>query len=213
MRLAPVFVALMASTVAQAATPIDGWYAGVFGGYAYVPNNVNNTSYGLTRSNASYKPGFDAGGSFGYKSHPMRYEGELTYLKANLKDFTINGVQQTNVGGYSDAIFAMANVYYDFPNLLNALQPFLGVGIGYGWIQGKFDSHDPLLGSTQFKGQDSAFSYQGTAGLTYNFSEEYALNIGYRYIATNQVNALGKIFQAQLANLGMVYRFDGKKYK
>ena len=213
MRLVPIFVAIMASNIAQAATPINGWYASAFGGYAYVPNNVNITTYGLARANASYKPGFDAGGSFGFKSQPMRYEGQITYLNANLKKFNINDITQTNISGYTDAILAMANVYYDFPNLINCLQPFLGVGIGYGWIQAKFNSSGSSLGVTTYSGENSVFAYQGTAGLTYNFAEDYALNIGYRYVATNQVNSLGKIFQAQFANVGFVYRFEGYKYK
>ncbi len=213
MRLAVTSVALLAMSVAQAATPIDGWYMGVFGGYAYLPNNINITQLGLTRSNANYNAGYDVGGSIGFKSNPMRYEGELTYINANLNTFRINTIPQTGVGGYSDDFLAMANVYYDFPNLLMDIQPFLGVGIGYDWVQARLNSTGPSNGITQFTGSNSVFAYQGIAGLTYNFSESYALNLGYRYIATKHASNLGRIVQAQLANLGVVYRFDGRHYK
>ena len=212
MRFALVSVALLASSMAQAATPINGWYASGFGGYAYVPNNINTTYYGLTRSHATFESGFDAGGSLGFKSNPMRYEGELTYIKADLNKFNINQIQQTGNNGYSNAFVALANVYYDFPNLLNAIQPFRGVGVGYGWVEDKLNSTGPL-GITQFSGSNSAVAYQATGGLIYNFSESYALNLGYRYVASAHLGNLGDNFQAQLANLGAVYRFDGSNYK
>jgi len=212
MRFIFASVALLVSTMSGAATPIDGWYSGIFGGYAYVPNNIHTNSYGVTRSNATYWSGYDAGGSIGFKSHPMRYEGELTYINANLKSFKINHISQTGVGGYNNAILAMANVYYDFPNQWTCLQPFLGLGIGYGWIHAKLNSQGPQQ-ATQFSGSNVKFAYQGTGGLIYNFSENYAINIGYRYITTVHVNSLGKLFQAQLGNLGVVYRFDGSNYK
>jgi opacity protein-like surface antigen len=211
MKRLPIFITLIMSPMVHAATPIDGWYAGAFGGYAYLPGNVNITSYGLTRSHTDYESGYHAGGSLGYKNQPMRYEGQITYLTAHLKKFTINNIQQTGVGGDADAVFAMANVYYDGPNWLNALQPFLGAGIGYGFVNARLNSSGPTS-ATQWTGQDSVFSYQAMAGLTYHFSEKYALNIGYRYLATDNAHSLGKSFQAQLAHLGVVYRFDGYKY-
>ena len=208
MRVAFVSVALLAASAAHAATPINGWYAGVFGGYTYLPNNINTARLSLLRSNATFSPGYNAGGSIGFKSNPMRYEGELSFLNANLKKFTINNVQQTGVNGYNDAFLGLAKVYYDFPNLLNAIQPFVGAGVGYGWVEAKLNSTN-----NQYTGSNSVVAYQATAGLTYNFSENYALNLSYRYVVTAHVNNLGSIFQAQLANLGLVYRFDGRNYK
>ncbi len=212
MRLAFVSVALLATSVANAAPPIDGWYSSLFGGYTYLPNNINNTLNGLTRSSATYQSGYNAGGSIGYKSNPMRYEGQLTYLSANLDKFKINHIEQKGVRGYSDAVLAFANAYYDFPNLVNALQPFVGIGIGYGWVQAKLNSTGPTV-ATQFTGSNTKFAYQATAGLTYNFSENYALNIGYRYVATVRADELSKSFQASLASLGVVYRFNEGNYK
>ncbi|AHE67482.1 outer membrane protein [Legionella oakridgensis] len=212
MRIILVSTALLATHMAAAATPIDGLYSSVFGGYAYIPNNISRTQYSLTRTDASYQAGFDAGGSIGYKSNPMRYEGELTYLNANIKNFKINGVYQTSPSGYSNAILAMANAYYDFPAVLPSIQPFLGLGLGYAWVNAKLNSEGPY-GTTRFTGSNSVFAYQGTAGLTYNFAENYALNVGYRYVATEKADKLGKIFQVHLANVGVIYRFDEGRYK
>lgn len=201
-------ILLLITGIANAATPINGWYSSLFGGYAYVPNNINTAG----RSLAGYKAGYDGGGSIGFKSNPMRYEGELTYLNANLKKFDLNNVQQTGIGGYSNAFLAMANVYYDFNSIAPTLQPFLGGGIGYAWVHANLDSTGPN-GTTTYSGSNNVFAYQGTAGITYNFAENYALNLWYRYIGTKHANELGKSFQASLGNVGVIYRFDAGRYK
>ncbi len=212
MRLAFVSAALLATQIASAATPIDGWYGSVFGGYAYVPNNISNTQSGLSRTDASYRAGYDAGGSFGYKSNPMRYEGELTYINAKLNHFLVNTINQTRTTGHTNGILAMANIYYDFPAMITCIEPFLGVGLGYAWVNAKLYSTGPII-ATEFTGSNSLFAYQATAGLTFNFSENYALNLGYRYVATERADQLGKSFQAHLGNIGAVYRFDEGRYK
>lgn len=204
---------LLAPGFIQAATPIDGWYTSGFGGYIYLPGNINKTIQSLQRNDVSYRSGFEAGGSIGFKSNPMRYEGEATYLRATPNKFHINGVKQTGVGGYTQAILGLVNIYYDFPyTLAPALQPYLGVGFGYGWIQSVLNQTGPTL-NTHFVAQSSAFAYQGTAGIMFNFAENYSLNAGYRFVGTNNLFAFGKIFQVHMATVGVTYRFDGNNYK
>lgn len=212
MRIAFFSAALLASSATLAATPIDGWYSSVFGGYTYLPDNLSNTTLGLTRTHASYDNGYHAGGRLGYKSNPLRYEGEITYLNADLKNFSINNVSQLNVGGSTYATVGMANVYYDFHDMVPAIQPFIGAGLGYAWVDGTFRSNGPF-GTTYYRGNNSVFAYQVTGGLTYNFSENYALNIAYRYIGTDRIGELGEVFQAHLATLGVIYRFNENSYK
>ena len=212
MRIIALSAALMAINPAFAATPIDGWYGTVFGGYAYLPDNISNTRFGLTRTDANNQAGFDAGGSIGYKSNPIRYEGELTYINANIDHFRVNSVRQIAPRGYASSILAMANIYYDFPSVLPSIEPYLGIGLGYGRVTAELDSSGPI-GPTRFSGENSVFAYQATGGLTYNFAENFALTLGYRYVATEEVHDLGKIFQAHLANIGVVYRFCENSYK
>ena len=129
-----------------------------------------------------------------------------------MNHFAENKIRQTHVGGYNNGIMGMANVFYDFPGILQSFQPFLGFGIGYAWLNVKLDNLSPASLSTVHI-TTSAFAYQGLAGVTYNFSENYALNLGYRYLATPHVFDLGHVFQANLANIGVIYRFDNAKYK
>ncbi|MFZ4077662.1 MAG: outer membrane protein [Legionellaceae bacterium] len=202
----------LASPLGHAATPINGWYSSVFGGYAYIPSDLDKTRQAIRYSDIHYTSSYDAGGSLGFKSNPMRYEGELTYVNANVKHFKENGLTQNRVGDYHNGIFGLANVYYDFPGLISCLEPFLGAGLGYGWINLKLKNLDTPT-TTDFRLSSSAFAYHGTAGISYNFSENYSLNVGYRYIATNSLFNYGHAFQAHLGNLGALYRFDQARYK
>ncbi len=206
-------VTLLVSQLAcAAATAIDGLYSTVFAGYADTPNNIYATYQSLTRSNAVYNAGYDVGGAIGYKSTPMRYEGEITYLNTNLTGLKINQVSQTGVSGYNSAVFAMANLYYDFHPLVQGVQPFLGGGIGYGWLSNNFNATGPNI-ATQLHLNNYTFAYQGSAGIAIHFVENYSLTAAYRYVATPQLSNIGKSFQANLASLGVTYRFDESSYK
>lgn len=212
MRITLLSAALLATGITSAATPVDGWYTSVFGGYAYIPSNVSNSTLGYFINNVSFNKAYNMGGRIGYKSNPLRYEGEYTFLHANARFLHINSVGQNGVTGYSSANVIMANIYYDTPEMLPDIAPFLGVGIGYANIQDRLESQGPF-GITYFTASNNSFAYQGTLGLTYNFAENYAVNLAYRYIATSSSNNLGSIFQAHIANAGVIYRFDNGNYK
>lgn len=217
MRIAFFSATMLLSSLTSAATAIDGLYSSVFGGYSYLPDNISRFHRGIFFDRAAYHNGYNAGLRFGFQSHPMRYEAEVTYInaKANtfrLRQFFFRPFPRRHISGQTYAAFGMANVYYDFPEIVPCIAPYLGIGLGYGWVESTLDVRQFFL-QYHFRGADSAFAYQGTAGLTFNFSENYALNIAYRYIGTTKINQLGKIFQANLASVGVVYRFDEYKYK
>lgn len=212
MKTAFFSAALLAASSSMAATPVQGWYGSAFGGYSYIPENVDVTTRGLTRNNVAYNSGYNVGARIGYQSNPLRYEAEYTYIKGNLRKFTINSVYQNNVSGQTTASLGMANIYYDFPDMVPAISPFLGIGLGYGWVEAVLDSRRHYR-NTGFSGSDYVFAWQGTAGFTYNFAENFAANIAYRYVDTARVSALGKQFQAHLATAGFIYRFNESSYK
>lgn len=202
----------MIATPSFAAEPIDGWYLTGFGGYAYFPNNVTKLYDGIVYDEANYESEYNAGGGFGYQSNPMRYEGQVTYLNGMLDNVFENGLKIDEAAGYTNAVLGLVNVYYDFPMVIPTLSPFLGAGVGYGWINVKVDN-ERIPDVANFRVADSAFAYQGTAGITFNFAENYALNVAFRYVGTNNIGDLGKPFQAYMANAGIVYRYEGAQYK
>lgn len=222
MRIALFSAALLASGLAVAATPIDGLYASVFGGYSYLQDNVSKNYYGTKYDRVEFDGAYNVGGRFGYQSHPLRYEGEFTYIQGDVKSFhskrlppfQLTPIRQRHrhVNGDTNAALGMANIYYDFPDMVPCISPFVGIGLGYGWIETSMKGHN-LLFRRHFEGSGSAFTYQGTAGFTFNFAENYALNLAYRYVGSTRVDGLGKTFQGNLASVGVIYRFNEYKYK
>lgn len=212
MKITLLSAALLASGIATAATPVDGWYISVFGGYTYFPENVNTTVDGILFDHSQFTNGYNAGGRVGYQSNPIRYELEYTYISATSRMFSVNNLPQINIDGFTSANMMMGNVYFDTPEIAPSLVPFLGVGIGYSYLQSSLNSSGPQ-GTFYFRGTDNEFTYQGTAGLTYNFAENYALNVAYRYMATTHASSFGDNYQAHIANAGFVYRFDRGSYK
>lgn len=212
MRVFTGFFSALLSGILYAATPIDGLYMNIFGGVTYLPDNVNSIYKGLHRNNALYNSGWDAGGSFGFKGNRLRYEGQLTYLEADARQFSLNSVRQPETQGYAKGVFAMANVYYDFCPFTPTFEPYIGAGVGYGWVRAKLNTPD-IPPEYRWKGDNSVFAYQGMTGLTYNFAENYALFIEYRYLTTEKAQDLGKLFQTHMGNVGAVYRFEINRYK
>lgn len=214
MKIVLFSAALAACSLASAATPIDGWYSSVFGGPAYVPGHVSITSSrsALTHDGDNFHWGYNVGGRLGYQSTPIRYEAELTYINTPLEDFRLANIRQDGVSGGTWAAMAMANIYYDFPDMVPAVSPYLGVGLGYAYVETRLDSLGPPLPSN-FKGSDSVFAYQVTGGFSYNYTESYTANLSGRYVGTQKADSVGKTFQAYIASAGILYRFDGANYK
>ncbi|MCW8469535.1 outer membrane beta-barrel protein [Fluoribacter gormanii] len=213
MKFAFFSATLLSSGIAVAAVPVNGWYSSVFGGYTHISGNVSKYHWGFLFDDVAYENGFNAGLRLGYQSNPIRYELEYTYLRANTKDFDVDLIDQTGVSGNTNANVGMANIYYDFADvIMPTISPFLGVGIGYAYIKTSLNSTGPF-GAASFGVTEGAFAYQGTAGLTYNFAENWALNASYRYLATASNDDFGKTLQVQMGNVGIVYRFDQCNYK
>lgn len=212
MKIVFFFLTSLISNLAIGATAIDGWYTSVFGGYTGLLDPLSVTISGLSRSHANFEGGYNVGGRFGYQWNPLRFEGELTYLQSELESFRVNSISQLGVTGQAAAWFGMANLYYDFPDMVTAVRPFLGLGLGYGWVNGSFKSTGPFR-TTWFDRSEYTAAFQATGGFTYNFSENYAVNIAYRYLGTDRLDSLGKAFQANLGTLGVIYRFNELAYK
>lgn len=212
MRITCFTAALLSSNLIFAATPVNGWYASAFGGYSYQLNNIVKHRDGVKYNGTNYNGGYNAGGRVGYQSNPLRYEFEYTYIHVNAINYTIDYIPRNGVEGDSWGNLMMANIYYDFPDMVPAISPFIGVGIGYAVLQTNLSSTGPIAADS-FSASQNSFAYQATAGLTYNFSENYAVNLAYRYSATPQNNAYGRAYQVNMANLGVVYHFDTETYK
>ena len=118
--------ALPLTTMAAAPLPTEGMYVNGFGGFTWLPSNDAKTGATLTYKNNFTSYNF--GGALGYKSGPMRYEGQFIYLRGRHNKFA-----GTSVSGGTNVFAGMANVYFDFDMINFDIVPYVGAGIGYGY--------------------------------------------------------------------------------
>ncbi len=204
--------ALLATGAVSASPAVNGWYASGFGGYTYSPSNVERLYYGFLLSDVHYRYGYNAGGGIGYQSNPIRYEFQYTYLYVDTNQYSVNHRKALDIDGGTRANILMANIYYDFPEKLVGISPFLGVGIGYAFMHATLNSTSRFK-RPHFNTDQNSFAYQGTAGVTHNFAKNFAINAAYRYTATTDKSNWGKTLQAHMANVGVIYHFDTGSYK
>ena len=201
--LLPACIAISMLPLAHASTPVSGPYIRAMGAFSFI-NDGNISTAGI--SNSSYKSGYAGGGQLGYKSGPIRYELDGSYIKNNLKGFSLAGTPQTDTSGYSQVFAGLINVFYDFEDLNPSLAPYLGFGVGYAQVKNSINSSTPS--TSAYSQSDTVFAYKAQVGLTYNFSENIAADVAYQYFRTKKSNTFNSNYQTNLLAAGVTYRFD-----
>ena len=166
--MAAAFIALPA--IAQAQTPMPGFYIGAEGGVNWLLNTTIN-GVGTTP-----QTGWMAGGVIGYDFVGPRVELEGIY-RNNTTNVGIPGTALNNQVGQ---LGIMANLLYDFMPA-SVITPYIGAGAGVGFV----DSNSSL-GST-------VFAYQGIVGLAWNVDTNFRVSLDGRYYGTSNpsVNGVG----------------------
>lgn len=102
---------------------------------------------------------FDIGGGVGYQFND--------YLRSDVR---VDWSGNYDVGDDADASLTtvLGNIYFDWKND-SIVTPYIGAGVGYGWV----DADDGL--------SDDGLTYALMAGASVDMSESIALDLGYRY--------------------------------
>lgn len=213
---ASLLASTLMATAAHATVGSDGWYLAISGGVASTQSNVNNTLTAAVNgintlvmvNGADYKTGWNVAGGIGYKSGPLRYEGEVTYVRNTVDNFTVNGTTRTNnVGGRNQDLYALFNVYYDFDSLGHELVPFLAAGIGWGNVDVNLTDSTPGM-TFAFGQKENEIAYQFSGGVAFNTNANNSILLAYRYLGTTKADKLGKRSQHHIGSIGFVHRFD-----
>jgi opacity protein-like surface antigen len=102
---------------------------------------------------------FVLGGGLGYRwSDNVRMDATMDWSG----DYTIG------VGQEISTAVLLGNVYYDFANS-SMFTPYVGVGAGYGWVEG---AGVP---------DDDGFAFGAAAGFAVNLTDNIAVDTGYRF--------------------------------
>ena len=240
-------VAALSST-AMVANAEEGWYGRADLGYGFegrLDHDPQVVSIGSLGGDSDLDSSILADLGLGYNfSNGFRLESVLDYRSVNLEPTNaVNGIPDSIVvpggittysahspSGEAQIWDIMLNGLYDF-NRDGAWQPYLGAGVGVAQVKAKASSlgfgtttdTDPrqLLGAgaaNGFSDSDTAFAYQGLAGLGYDLTDKLTLDLGYRYFVVegldfNGVNSFGARvpyeadYQDHTVTAGVRYQF------
>src|SRR5260370_6612810 len=156
-------------------------YIGAEGGWTGLPDHTEDI-LNVTSVKARFNARFSAGVRGGWEWGPGRFEEEYNYRQNSARDLVGNNFVVKGVSGNRHTNSIMTNVLYDFtPGY--PITPHVGFGVGAADV---FDRLK-LPGIGQFFNNSSwQFGYQGIAGVRYNLSEIFTLDLDYRYFATIQ---------------------------
>jgi OOP family OmpA-OmpF porin len=189
------------------------WYVGAKIGGNWIDRDTNvakfapgSTVLGTTR----YDDGYMGALQFGYgfnNGFRLELEGADRYNGVS----SISGFGQGRGAMRSYAL--MANALYDIP-VDFPLKPYVGFGIGaatYAPDHIRADGMPPGY----FGGDRTNIAYQGIAGVAYNFDDNIALTLEYRYFVRPDEHPAGirTDYQSQSALIGIRYSFGEKVHE
>ena len=199
-------LAALAPFVANAAD--KGFYLGAGIGANWT-RDTDITGAG-TNVSADFDTGWVGALSMGWAyGNGLRSEVEFGYRHNDLD--SLSGA----VAGSGDASSwrGLINAYYDFKTE-TPLTPYLGVGIGAARVSLEANP----FGASRLDDSDTAFAYQGIAGVGYRLNDSAQVFADYRYFATTSLDfatAAGTSVDADYGNhtlmLGMRFTFAPPK--
>lgn len=167
-----VLFVVFASFAAQAQP-----YGTVFGGLTILPD-IDNTD-GVSTTTLESSPGFNVGGSLGYKfPFGLRAEAEASWRRADADKLSSGGISIDADGDVSAATF-FGNLWYDVPTG-TPFTPYLGGGLGVAIISADISS----FGIQIVDDDDTVLAWQFGAGLGYSISPTVTVFGDYRFVMT-----------------------------
>lgn len=147
----------------------------------------------------------------GYKNG-IRTELELGLRKNDVESISGGGGANGDVQSWS----LMGNVLYDF-NVSGSFTPYIGAGLGIAKLD--VDGASPSTGVT-INDDDTAFAWQGMAGVAYHVNDRIRLTLGYRYFSVPDADfnsSAGTRFESDYSShdvlFGFRYKFGGPEKK
>lgn len=141
----------------------DPWFVRIGVRAAWASMNLDNNRD--TETDA----GFGGALAFGREFGQFRVEGELAYQGADIDE--INSVSIADAD--YDLTTVMVNGYYELP-VYDAFSVYAMAGVGVAKL-----TVDEGFGNDD---SDQAFAYKAGVGMTYNFTDEIAADLGYEYL-------------------------------
>ncbi len=139
----------------------------------------------LRIDNSYDSPGYTGSLAVGYQGHAggIRYRTELEggYQSSEVEQHNIRGVgvvRGADALGDTNVLYGFVNLYGDLP-VSDRVALTAGGGIGAGLVE--FDGHGTRANGIALNDDSVAFGYHLDAGVSYQVTEDVALEASYRY--------------------------------
>lgn len=184
-----VFALCLLVTAQVSAAGKGGYISGHFG-FVSLEDSTWSLA-GFADEEMSYNTGIAIMGAGGYDFGMFRLEGELSYAYSEVDGYKAGGLTATAVDGAIDATSLLVNGYFDIENR-SPVTPYVMGGIGFSYVE----MYDVVLqsgGTTVwlYDQDDTVFAYQLGAGVEFAFNDTVSMDVGYRYLATSDLDFSG----------------------
>ena len=211
------FLLASAAFAAVAATPAlgaaDGPYIGIEGGASFPQSTDYDLRVGNGTTTVDYndayrvrsKTGYDVDLIAGFKTGMFRIEGEAAYKRSSLKSLSVSGPLLDDVGDIvgapvTDDDFDVDGKVSVASAMINGLLDFGGPGLGAYVGGGAGRARVSYDGD-----KDSAWAYQGIAGVRTAVSPNVDVGLKYRYFRTGKLS-----FQDDFAIDGELFETEAR---
>lgn len=148
-------------------------------------------------------------GAIGLIGGNYRSEIELSYQRHDLDGIRASGItiapEDIGLSGEASSLNALINAYLDFDTGSN-LKPYLtaGAGIANVDIESRLDLEDDLY---TYDDDETAFAWKLGGGLGFNLTDNFTIDLGYRYFSVHKLNFESLRTEVRSHNLSAGFRF------
>lgn len=193
-----IALTLAVPVIASAAAAKPGPYFSGFIGTGFAKDaTVSGYDYFYStgfNDSASFDPGIYTGGTIGYDTGFVRFEGELSYRYSEFDTITdAAGGRFRSVDGNLGVFATMFNVFVDLKND-SRVTPYFGGGIGAATIMLNKTTGIYPSGTYDIiydKADDTVFAAQVGGGMDIALNNRFSLDLGYRYFVTDKARLEG----------------------
>jgi opacity protein-like surface antigen len=194
----------------------SGWYLRGDLGYRINQTSGSSALVGSQPFNSRFEDSYFLGGGVGYKMRWFRADLTFDYgTRANFHADT--AVRPDDYYAKMDNFAILANGYLDL-GTWSGITPYVGGGIGGALVRAmEFQRYTtPSTDPTQVNSRWN-FAWAAMAGVSYNFSSNFLVDLGYRYLSMGDLQTERNVFNNSLTiddlathefRLGVRYMFD-----
>ena len=184
-----LFMLLMLPVVSFSAAPRP-YVSGQLGVAFLTDSDLSFYESSALTGTLEFDPGLAISVAGGANFGMFRVEGEIGYQQNDVDKMSAclgGSCGAANASGEASALSILGNVYFDFVNS-SPVTPYITAGLGIAKVE-----IDDLAAAGAYGGSedDTVFAYQFGVGLAFAINKNMAIDLKYRYFATDDLDLDG----------------------